>query len=157
MFTDRDLSLPTPRPRHLEESSQQDSVSLPSNIATRQRGRQTDSKSIFRVKSELCEAMKMAGCKFCPRDHFISWFGSALTCTKSDTWNPRLNVPSEGRGARYFCRPSKIHRTLPGSNLRTSGPEAGALPRDHDPQAYTLPLFHRGTHEDCTIFARMLL
>ena len=63
--------------------------------------------------------------KFCS-EVLISARGSFTSC-KSTTRDPRLYFPSEASHTQDFYALKKIHRPRPGSNPRTSDPEASMI------------------------------
>ena len=60
--------------------------------------------------------------KFCSVALFSAW--GSFTCRKSTTRDPRLYFSSKRSHTQDFYALKKIHRPRPGSNLRTSDPEA---------------------------------
>ena len=62
--------------------------------------------------------------KFCSEALISAW--GSFTCRKSTTRDPRLYFPSEGSHTQDIFALKKIHRPRPGSNPRTSDPEAMA-------------------------------
>ena len=63
--------------------------------------------------------------KFCSEAVISAW--GSFTCRKSTTRDPRLYFPSEGSHTQDFYALKTIHRLRPGSNLRTSDPEASMI------------------------------
>ena len=63
--------------------------------------------------------------KFCSEALISAW--GSFTCRKCTTRHPRLYFPSEGSHTQDFYALKKIHRPRPGSNPRTSDPEASMI------------------------------